>query len=213
MNIGLNIANLRKEKNLTQEELAKLINVSPKTISSYETNRSIPNIEILILLSKVLDTSINDILNLKEDNNNEVKKIYQKNNLKNNILKIIYLSIIFIVPIVYFMYAGYVSISSLTAEVINNNDIIIASHNAYKYFLISTIEFFIYYVLLIILNYILYLKKCFKSLLIINTIFFLIAIISIIEIILKQNLSYDFLIFLVSAIFGYIMAYRLKKNK
>ena len=75
MNIGLNISNLRKEKNLTQEELAKLINVSPKTISSYETNRSIPNIEILILLSKVLDTSINDILNLKEDNNNEVKKI------------------------------------------------------------------------------------------------------------------------------------------
>ena len=213
MNIGLNIANLRKEKNLTQEELANLINVSPKTISSYETNRSIPNIEILILLSKVLNTSINDILNLKEDNNNEVKKIYQKNNLKNNILKIIYLSIIFIVPIVYFMYAGYVSISSLTAEVINNNDIIIASHNAYKYFLISTIEFFIYYVLLIILNYILYLKKCFKSLLIINTIFFLIAIISIIEIILKQNLSYDFLIFLVSAIFGYIMAYNLKKNK
>ena len=213
MNIGLNITNLRKEKNLTQEELANLINVSPKTISSYETNRSIPNIEILILLSKVLDTSINDILNLKEDNNNEVKKIYQKNNLKNNILKIIYLSIIFIVPIVYFMYAGYVSISSLTAEVINNNDIIIASHNAYKYFLISTIEFFIYYVLLIILNYILYLKKCFKSLLIINTIFFLIAIISIIEIILKQNLSYDFLIFLVSAIFGYIMAYNLKKNK
>ena len=208
MNIGLNITNLRKEKNLTQEELANLINVSPKTISSYETNRSIPNIEILILLSKVLDTSINDILNLKEDNNNEVKKIYQKNNLKNNILKIIYLSIIFIVPIVYFMYAGYVSISSLTAEVINNNDIIIASHNAYKYFLISTIEFFIYYVLLIILNYILYLKKCFKSLLIINTIFFLIAIISIIEIILKQNLQY-----LVSAIFGYIMAYRLKKNK
>ena len=213
MNIGLNISNLRKEKNLTQEELAKLINVSPKTISSYETNRSIPNIEILILLSKALDTSINDILNLKEDNNNEVKKIYQKNNLKNNILKIIYLSIIFIVPIVYFMYAGYVSISSLTAEVINNNDIIIASHNAYKYFLISTIEFFIYYVLLIILNYILYLKKCFKSLLIINTIFFLIAIISIIEIILEQNLSYDFLIFLVSAIFGYIMAYNLKKNK
>ena len=212
MNIGNNIANIRKSKNLTQEDLAKLINVSPKTISSYETNRSIPNIEILILLSKVLNTSINDILNLKEDSNNEVKKIYQKNNLKNNILKIIYLSIIFIVPIVYFIYAGYVSISSLTAEVINNNDIIMASHNAYKYFLISTIEFFIYYVLLIILNYILYLKKCFKSLLIINTIFFLIAIISIIEIILKHNLSYDFLIFLVSAIFGYIMAYNLKKN-
>ena len=34
MNIGNNIATLRKNKNLTQEELAKLIKVSPKTISS-----------------------------------------------------------------------------------------------------------------------------------------------------------------------------------
>ena len=33
MNVGKNIAKLRKEKKLTQEELAKKINVSPKTIS------------------------------------------------------------------------------------------------------------------------------------------------------------------------------------
>ena len=33
MNVGKNIAKLRKEKKLTQEELAKNINVSPKTIS------------------------------------------------------------------------------------------------------------------------------------------------------------------------------------
>ena len=40
MNVGKNIAKFRKEKNLTQEELAKNINVSPKTISSYENNRN-----------------------------------------------------------------------------------------------------------------------------------------------------------------------------
>ena len=37
MNVGKNIAKFRNEKKLTQEELAKLINVSPKAISSYKT--------------------------------------------------------------------------------------------------------------------------------------------------------------------------------
>ena len=64
MNVGKNIAKFRKEKNLTQEELAKKINVSPKTISSYENNKNLPNIETLILLSQELDVSINDILGI-----------------------------------------------------------------------------------------------------------------------------------------------------
>ena len=63
MNIGENIANLRKNQNLTQESLAKLINVSPKTISSYETNRSLPSLDILISISKALNTDLNTILN------------------------------------------------------------------------------------------------------------------------------------------------------
>ena len=64
MNVGKNIAKFRKEKNLTQEELAKKINVSSKTISSYENNKNLPNIETLILLSQELDVSINDILGI-----------------------------------------------------------------------------------------------------------------------------------------------------
>ena len=58
------LQNLEREKNITQEELAKNINVSPKTISSYENNRNLPNIETLILLSQELDVSINDILGI-----------------------------------------------------------------------------------------------------------------------------------------------------
>ena len=58
------LQNLERKKNITQEELAKNINVSPKTISSYENNRNLPNIETLILLSQELDVSINDILGI-----------------------------------------------------------------------------------------------------------------------------------------------------
>lgn len=58
------LQNLEREKNITQEKLAKNINVSPKTISSYENNRNLPNIETLILLSQELDVSINDILGI-----------------------------------------------------------------------------------------------------------------------------------------------------
>ena len=58
------LQNLEREKNITQEELAKNINVSPKTISSYENNKNLPNIETLILLSQELDVSINDILGI-----------------------------------------------------------------------------------------------------------------------------------------------------
>ena len=58
MNIGNNLVKLREEKGLKQNELAKMINVSDKTISSYENNRSLPNIEILVLIANALETNI-----------------------------------------------------------------------------------------------------------------------------------------------------------
>ncbi len=53
MNVGTNIAKFRKAKKLTQEELAKEINVSPKTISSYETNRIYPILKCLFFYHKL----------------------------------------------------------------------------------------------------------------------------------------------------------------
>ncbi len=56
------IAKLRKEKNLTQKDLAEKLSVTPKAISRWETGRGYPDIEILPDLSKVLNVSINDLL-------------------------------------------------------------------------------------------------------------------------------------------------------
>ena len=92
MNVGKNIAKFRKEKNLTQEELAKSINVSPKTISSYENNRNLPTIETLLLLSQVLDVSIDEIVGKTNKDKNATKEKYDKQR-KNNLLIIFAISL------------------------------------------------------------------------------------------------------------------------
>ena len=74
MNIGDTISKLRKEKGITQQDLASKLNVSPKTISSWENNRNIPSIDMLILLSNELNTNIDVLLDLNAENKQEKSK-------------------------------------------------------------------------------------------------------------------------------------------
>ncbi len=213
MNIGNNLATIRKSKNLTQEELAKLINVSPKTISSYETNRSIPNIEILILLTKALDTNIETILNLNKDNTLEIKKIYEKKHTKETILKTIFLSLILIIPVIYFIYSAYVSISSMAAGLYNNiTTIDEIARQTFTLFLMFCYGYLMY-ILSLILNYILYKKKCLKTLFILNGLLLIVLIMNIISIIFFDSSSYDLFLFFVSALIGLIFAFKLLKQQ
>ena len=59
---GQFIADIRKEKGLTQRQLAEEIGVSDKAISRWETGRGMPDTSIMPDLCKVLDISINDLL-------------------------------------------------------------------------------------------------------------------------------------------------------
>ncbi len=67
----------RKEKGLTQEELANKINVTEKAISRWETGRGTPDISLLVPLSKELDVSVSELLKGKEDKkeDNSIKEI------------------------------------------------------------------------------------------------------------------------------------------
>lgn len=96
MNVGKNIARFRKEKNLTQEELACKINVSPKTISSYENNRNLPTIETLLLLSQTLDISIDEIIGKTNKDKNDTKEKYDKQR-KTSLLIIFAISLFLLV--------------------------------------------------------------------------------------------------------------------
>ena len=57
------VKELRKEKNLTQKELAKRINITDKAVSKWERGLSFPDISMLNILSEELDVSVEELLN------------------------------------------------------------------------------------------------------------------------------------------------------
>lgn len=69
--IGKFIAQLRKENDLTQQEMGDKIGVTNKTISRWENGNYMPDIEMLQILSKLFNVSINELLSgerLSEEN-------------------------------------------------------------------------------------------------------------------------------------------------
>lgn len=59
---GSVIKQLRERKNLTQAQLAEMIDVSPKTVSKWETAKGLPDISLLDALSGALDVSVMELL-------------------------------------------------------------------------------------------------------------------------------------------------------
>jgi len=55
---GLTIKNLRKNKNLTQKELADILNVTDKTISKWETGKGYPDSSLIQSLAKAFEVSV-----------------------------------------------------------------------------------------------------------------------------------------------------------
>ena len=61
--IGKFLAELRKENEMTQEQLAENLNVARRTISRWETGSNMPDIDILIELSDLYAVDLREILN------------------------------------------------------------------------------------------------------------------------------------------------------
>ena len=59
--IGVRIAELRKNKGLTQEQLAGTMEISPKYLSSIERGKENPTLDTIIKLSESLGVNIEDI--------------------------------------------------------------------------------------------------------------------------------------------------------
>ena len=56
-------SSLRKEKNLMQQDVAELFNVSPQAVSKWGKGDSIPDVEILEKMSSFYQVSIEELLN------------------------------------------------------------------------------------------------------------------------------------------------------
>lgn len=78
MKIGNFLKELRKEKGITQAQLAETLNVSARTVSRWETGSNMPDISILVDIADYYDISIPEIINgerKSEIMNEEERKI------------------------------------------------------------------------------------------------------------------------------------------
>ena len=66
MTLGQKIALLRKEKGLTQVEFAKKFNIDKSTVAKYETDKILPSIPMLVILSKFFEVSADYLLGLED---------------------------------------------------------------------------------------------------------------------------------------------------
>ena len=74
--LGKRIANLRREKNLKQEDLAQMLNISSQAISKWENDLTCPDISILPELSKIFNVTIDELLVGKKETE-EVRLIHE----------------------------------------------------------------------------------------------------------------------------------------
>ena len=78
--IGIFLKELRKEKQITQEHLAEHLNVSNRSGSRWETGNNLPDLDILIQLSKYYDVQLIEIL--------EGEKMKEEKHLETTVQKV-----------------------------------------------------------------------------------------------------------------------------
>ena len=108
MKLGNLILKYRKQKNLSQEELAKEIGVTRQTISKWELNETSPDLKQAVKLAEIFDIDFNKIINqIKEK---EPQKVILNDRIKNYTL-ILSLSLLVIIIVslisIFFYNYGY----------------------------------------------------------------------------------------------------------
>lgn len=116
--IGKFIAEKRKEKKLTQQQLAEKLGVSDRAISNWENGKNMPDISLFPIISKELDVTVNDLMSGEKVDKKDYQEKFEENIIytidktvkkENRILKIILWSIFAFV----FLSVMYVSIESV----------------------------------------------------------------------------------------------------
>jgi transcriptional regulator with XRE-family HTH domain len=70
---GASLAKLRKNKDMTQSDLADKLNLTRQAISKYEVGDSFPDISILTLISEIFGVTLYDLINLGQPTSGEAK--------------------------------------------------------------------------------------------------------------------------------------------
>ena len=112
MSFSENLYNLRKKEGLSQEELAEKIDVSRQTISKWEIGQTTPEMDKLIMISKLFNVSIDELTEnaVINENNNEPSSIKSKK-------KYLFLKMLLFLLIIYFVISLY---KFIALTIINN---------------------------------------------------------------------------------------------
>ena len=94
--IGKFIAKCRKEKKLTQAQLAEKLNITDRAVSKWETGKSMPDSSIMLELCEILGITVNELLSgeeidmesyeKKSDENLISLKRKDENNMTRNVI-------------------------------------------------------------------------------------------------------------------------------
>ena len=78
-NFGETLKKLRKQKDMTQEQLSEYVNISPQSVSKWETNLTLPDITIIPMLANIFDVSADVLLGIDIALKNErIEKIVKE---------------------------------------------------------------------------------------------------------------------------------------
>lgn len=133
--IGLFIAKCRREKNMTQEDLAEKLGVSNKSISRWENGKTMMDITLFEPLCNELDISIIELLNGERINDKKKDKLYTKTliNYSNKVgsrNKQVILTILFIMslmPMLLYQFGGMRGVQEISGLIILLSPITIVS--------------------------------------------------------------------------------------
>ena len=122
------ISELRKEKKLTQKELAEKIIVSDKAVSRWETGKGYPDVTSLVSLSEYFDVSVNELLagkrltaeDIKETADENLISVFeqvQKNKKQQNLQVAVYTSVLIVVLLPVLIIIGKELFVSMTTQI------------------------------------------------------------------------------------------------
>lgn len=78
MSIGDKLKILRKQKGISQQELASYLNISRQTISKFEHDLSLPDMNLMIKICEYYHISVNELLGIQENDNNSITDLYEQ---------------------------------------------------------------------------------------------------------------------------------------
>lgn len=87
--IKTKIAFYRKAKNMTQEELAEKLGVSPQAVSKWENGIACPDIQLLVPLANIFEITTDELLSNDKINEVQLLTKKQKEEFKNLTLKVV----------------------------------------------------------------------------------------------------------------------------